>query len=489
MKRKGIIIAASIGCLLLVGGLLYFLLSKPTITISFDSNGGTPVNSMKIEKGGKINIPLSTKDGSTLLGWFKDSEKITNETTFSEDTTLVAKWEEALKTFTITFDSKGGSNVDKMIIPCDTELPNLPTSTKNGYVFQAWEDINGRAILEKALLTCEDLTLYARWEKKEEKKTFTVKFDTNGGSSVATQTITEGNKVKKPNNPTKNGFTFAGWYNGEKEYDFNTIVKSNLTIRAAWKENAKEVTKTYTVTFNTDGGSSVSTQTIESGKTATKPTNPTKSGSTFTEWQLNGKTYKFNEPVVANITLVAIWEKEKTYTCPSGYTLSGTKCTIQGTVHETCPEGTKIDGTLCIKTTDSNGGTRQCKEDTVSTDGKGHTWTGKGDYHFNGAYGKCAYYKWTNYTTKTQCDNASDINHRTVWVSDLNGCYAEDKMNNYETVCTGDYKYYSSTELSSKFGIHDNGKCLRKVDKVKYCDSDYTLTNGKCIKTIDATLK
>jgi hypothetical protein len=62
-------------------------------------------------------------------------------------------------------------------------------------------------------------------------------------------------------------------------------------------------------------------------------------------------------------------------------------------------------------------------------------------------------------------------------------------MNNYETVCSGDYQFYSSADLSSKFGIHDNGKCLRKVAKTKYCDDGYTLTGEKCIKTIDATLQ
>ena len=131
-----------------------------------------------------------------------------------------------------------------------------------------------------------------------------------------------------------------------------------------------------------------------------------------------------------------------------------------------------------------------CKEYTVSIDGKGHTWTGGGDYYYiPNAYGNCAYYKWTDYTTKEQCENANDTYHKTKWVSYLNGCYAETKMNNYEMVCSSDYQFYSSSELSSKFGIHNNGRCLKKVAKTKYCDEGYTLTSGKCIKTIDATVK
>lgn len=111
-----------------------------------------------------------------------------------------------------------------------------------------------------------------------------------------------------------------------------------------------------------------------------------------------------------------------------------------------------------------------------------------GDYYMVGnSYGKCAYYKWTAYTTKSACDAARDIYHSTVWVSELNGCYASTVMNNYETVCTGDYQFYSSSDLSSKFGINDNGKCLRKVAKEKFCDSGYTLTAGSCIKTVEPT--
>lgn len=70
----------------------------------------------------------------------------------------------------------------------------------------------------------------------------------------------------------------------------------------------QQSTKKYTVTFDSNGGSSVSSQKVESGKTATKPANPTKEGYTFVEWTLNNKTYNFSSPVTSNITLVASWK-------------------------------------------------------------------------------------------------------------------------------------------------------------------------------------
>ena len=65
-------------------------------------------------------------------------------------------------------------------------------------------------------------------------------------------------------------------------------------------------------------------------------------------------------------------------------------------------------------------------------------------------------------------------------------CY-ETKMNNYDIVCASDYQYYSSADLSSKFGIHDNAKCLKKVAKEKYCDGGFVYTGGKCVTIVNAT--
>jgi len=81
------------------------------------------------------------------------------------------------------------------------------------------------------------------------------------------------------------------------------------------KEDVKpqpQVATKYTVTFDSNGGSAVSSQTVESGKTAAKPTNPTKEGYTFVEWTLNGVAYDFNAAVKSNITLVAKWSKNTT---------------------------------------------------------------------------------------------------------------------------------------------------------------------------------
>lgn len=86
-----------------------------------------------------------------------------------------------------------------------------------------------------------------------------------------------------------------------------TTTKPSTTVKPTTP--TQQSTKKYTVTFDSKGGTTISSQTVESGKKATKPTNPTKNGYTFVEWTLNGKTYDFNSAVTSNITLVASWKE------------------------------------------------------------------------------------------------------------------------------------------------------------------------------------
>lgn len=69
--------------------------------------------------------------------------------------------------------------------------------------------------------------------------------------------------------------------------------------------------ETYNVTFDSDGGTNVDTKTIEENNVVSKPTDPTKDGYTFVEWQLDGNTYDFNSKVTEDITLKAIWNLEE----------------------------------------------------------------------------------------------------------------------------------------------------------------------------------
>ena len=106
------------------------------------------------------------------------------------------------------------------------------------------------------------------------EKTFTVTFDSNGGSAVASQTVKEGEKAVKPANPTRSNYTFEGWFTDEtlkNAYDFNTPVTGDITLYADWDRRSSgggggggsTSTKKYTITvicgeggeITPDGGS------------------------------------------------------------------------------------------------------------------------------------------------------------------------------------------------------------------------------------------
>ncbi|MBQ2471233.1 MAG: leucine-rich repeat protein, partial [Acholeplasmatales bacterium] len=113
-------------------------------------------------------------------------------------------------------------------------------------------------------------------------------------------------KIKRPIDPTKLGYTFGGWYIDSlttSPYDFETGVTGNITLYAKWIPN------TYIVTFNSNGGSSVSQQNIKHGFKAETPQVPTKDGYQFVCWRLEGSddTFDFNTAITSNITLVAVW--------------------------------------------------------------------------------------------------------------------------------------------------------------------------------------
>lgn len=72
--------------------------------------------------------------------------------------------------------------------------------------------------------------------EKKAQEVFTVTFNSDGGSSVKKLSVKDGQKAIEPKNPTKKGYTFAGWYNGKAKYNFNNAVTKNLTLKAKWNK-------------------------------------------------------------------------------------------------------------------------------------------------------------------------------------------------------------------------------------------------------------
>ena len=334
MNKKKILI---IGCSIVVvisAIIIFFLISNKkslSYEITFETNGGTLVESQIVNEGEKVKKPVDpTKDGFMFVEWTYQGKTYDFSLEVTSNITLIAKWtevEEDIEKFIVKFETDGGTTIPNQIIEKGNKVAKPIDPVKDGYTFAGW--FLDDEIYDFDEIVDNNIELKAKWEKIKDTnsdnnnnnnnkptittptvKKYTVTFNSSGGSAVSSQTVTEGGKVSKPSNPTRNGYTFVGWTLNGNIYDFNSAVNNNITLVAKWNENVK---KKYTITFNSDGGTIVSSQTVTEGGKVSRPSDPTKSGYNFVGWTLNGVSYDFNSIVNGNITLTAKWA-QKSYT-------------------------------------------------------------------------------------------------------------------------------------------------------------------------------
>lgn len=198
-------------------------------------------------------------------------------------------------------------------------------------------------------------------------KKYTITFNTFGGSNVETQKVKKGETVKKPNDPTKEGYVFIEWDLGSSIYDFNTKVSRDMTLKAIWKEVETDKVS-YTISFNTDGANTIQNQIIEKDGTISKPTDPIKEGYKFIGWYSNGTLFDFNTKITSNIELTAKWEKETTTTTKKADNTSSTTKKVEDTTKKTDKTTTTTKKANTSTTTTT---TKKVDKYTVTFDTKG----------------------------------------------------------------------------------------------------------------------
>ncbi|QSO51242.1 InlB B-repeat-containing protein [Alicyclobacillus curvatus] len=131
-----------------------------------------------------------------------------------------------------------------------------------------------------------------------------VTYNSNGGSALPDEVVTYGSAANQPQPPTMTGATFDGWYSDsglKTPFDFSTPITSVTTLYAKW---------TCMVSFDSNGGSSVSSETVGTHTDAAQPANPTKAGYLFGGWYSDkGLTtpFNFSTAVTSDTTLYAKW--------------------------------------------------------------------------------------------------------------------------------------------------------------------------------------
>lgn len=198
----------------------------------------------------------------------------------------------------------GDSEYAKQVLPSGTlaTRPDAPAATP-GYTFDGWNKADGTAWDYASDKVTDNITLYAKWAAN----TYTITFDTAGGSEIAPITQDYGTAITVPADPTREGYTFKGW---DKEIP-ETMPTENITVKAQWEINQ------YTIAFDTAGGSEIAPITQDYGTAITSPADPTRDGYTFIGWDTEIPATMPAE----NITLKAKWKDiEK----PTGEIIIGT---------------------------------------------------------------------------------------------------------------------------------------------------------------------
>ncbi|EAF4150746.1 LPXTG cell wall anchor domain-containing protein, partial [Listeria monocytogenes] len=251
-----------------------------------------------------------TKQGYTFDGWY-DAETGGTKWDFTtgqmpaNDLMLYAHF--SVNSYQVNFDIDGAVMNEAVVY--DTLLNEPTAPTKQGYTFDGWYDAEtggNKWDFKTMKMPANDVTLYAHFTVSS----YQVNFDIDG--AVTNEAIVYDTLLNEPATPTKQGYTFDGWYDAEtggNKWDFKTMKMpaNDVTLYAHFTIN------NYQANFDIDGA--VTNETITYDTLLNEPTAPTKQGFLFDGWydaEVGGTKWDFNTmKMPANdITLYAHFSKE-----------------------------------------------------------------------------------------------------------------------------------------------------------------------------------
>jgi uncharacterized protein (TIGR02145 family)/uncharacterized repeat protein (TIGR02543 family) len=288
-------------------------------TITFDAHGGEvfPAHETTGNDWRLASLPTPTRADHTCDGWYMDvvgvRERVTESKVYREDVTLYAHWIYTGVHYTITFDATGGT-VDPATEETDVGgiLQDLPTPERAGYAFTGWyTEKTGGTTVSTSTVFNSAATVYAQWILITDGM-YTITFNAHGGIvAPKSGTTGENGKLLVPlPTPTREGYTFMGWYTEDDKVTDNTIFRENTAIHATWNIIH------YVVTFDAAGGTvtPTTTKTGSHWEIDTLPA-PKREGYTFIGWytEKDGGTHVFTKSTVlsgdisGNISIYAHW--------------------------------------------------------------------------------------------------------------------------------------------------------------------------------------
>ena len=307
---------------------------------SFEGYTPTKVVSGVATSEQEVNMTSSLEGISTLYVYYKADEQKTEQNQIN-----------------VLYAANGGQFVDgnetmQGVADSDGKLRQPPTPTRDGYTFAGWywhADYSGYTDEQKAAdkvdfgqpVTKPHVTMYAQWVKNQDE--INVLYAANGGQFADGNDTMQGvadsdGVMRQPAAPTREGYTFAGWYwvpdlSGltDEQKDLNKVDfsqsiagKDHATIYAQWTKNADQ--NEIDVLYAANGGQFATGETFQQGVTDSdgmmrQPAAPTREGYTFDGWywvpDLSGLTDEqkaadkvdFSQPVQSDVNIYAQWTK------------------------------------------------------------------------------------------------------------------------------------------------------------------------------------
>ena len=338
-----------------LSGLLGFEVDAEPKTLTFDANGGYFLDdanrqilsfSNKIKPCAVLTNPLyelenygePIREGYQYMGMYYGDENIKpdSELLMDKDITLTAKW---VKLYTVTFaDGDTVYATQKIAEGAYATPPEVPA--REGMEFEAWEYDTGSETVEidfsKTPITA-DLTVFPVWNVNYYEVSYVYDGTVPAGAPALPETRTYAYSVETVTveaAPSLDGYTFTGWTTSDVTVSGGQFVMpaKNVELKGSWT-----AVPSYTVKFDSDGGTTYDDVPVQSGSTVTRPGDPEKTGYKFEYWYAEDavSAFDFSTPITADLTLTAKWSAQA-----YNVTLNaGDNATINGTVPETYTYG------------------------------------------------------------------------------------------------------------------------------------------------------
>ena len=269
-----------------------------TYTVHFNSQEGTPIDLVRVSKGSRIaEPPEPTRENYDFDGWYTDPSFAMawkfNQDKVTYDLTLYAKWVE--RRYSINFNGNGHTDGEVPSIQEEQQgqtitLPGSEILHRTGYEFVCWntqaDGFGTDYAADYEFVVDANITFYAKWSARQYTVTFDKKGGNNGPDSI---TVTYDSAMPSATAPTKTGAAFDGYFDqvegGGSQYYSSTMDSlkswdkaSDSTLFANW-------VITYTVTFDSQGGSSIADlENVRKGSRLEEPLVPTRDCHVFGGW-------------------------------------------------------------------------------------------------------------------------------------------------------------------------------------------------------------